>query len=96
MFARVTSYRMKPGSIAEAEALLNSVKPEIMAMPGMLNFINVIDADGNGYVVAVVDSEETSNANQEMVQAMWARFADYLAEPPQAGGYRVMMNEANT
>ena len=95
MYARVTSYRMKPDSITAAEALLNQVKSEIMAMPGMLNFINVIDADGNGYVVAVVESEETSNANQEMVEAMWARFGDFLAEPPQPGGYRVMMNEAN-
>ena len=95
MFARVTKYRMKPGSIDDATALLHELKPDIMAMPGMKNFINVIDDDGNGYIVSVVESEEASNANQEQVQALWAKFGDYLAEPPSPAGFRVLMNETN-
>jgi hypothetical protein len=93
MFARVTKYRMKPESIDAAKSKLNELKPQIMAMPGMKNFINVMKSDGSGYVVAVVDSEETSKANQATVEALWASFSDYLAEPPVAEGFDVLMNE---
>ena len=51
--------------------------------------------DGSGYVVSVSESEEVSNANQDKVQAIWAQFADHLAEPPTIEGYNVIMNEAN-
>lgn len=95
MFARVTRYRMKPEAVEAAVQKVKSMKPQIMALPGMINFINVINDDGNGYVISVVDSEETSNANQDKVQAIWAQFADDLAEAPVAEGYSVIMNEAN-
>ena len=95
MFARISRYRMKPESIDAAMALLNELKPQIMSLPGMLNFINVINEDGSGYVVSVVESEEISNANQDKVQAIWARFADHLAEPPVIEGFNVLMNESN-
>ncbi len=93
MFARITKYRMKPEAIEAAKAKLNELKPRIMSMPGMRNFINVMNSDGSGYVISVVENEQVSNANQEAVQALWANFADYLAEPPSAEGFDVLMNE---
>lgn len=95
MFARVTKYRMKPESIGEATALLYELKPKIMALPGLMNFINVMNDDGNGYIVSVVESEELANASQEQVAALWAMFGDYLAEPPSPNGFNVLMNETN-
>lgn len=95
MFARITKYRMKPESIDAAMALLDQVKPQIMAIPGLIQFVNVMNDDGNGYVVSVVESKEVSDANQDKVQALWSRFADHLAEPPQAEGYKVLMSETN-
>ena len=93
MFARVTRYQMKPGSIDEAMSVLEGLKPQIMAMPGMIDFLNVIDDDGNGYVISVVDSQETSDANQPTVAGLWANFADFLTGPPSATGHNVMMHE---
>ena len=84
---------MKPESVDAAKALLDELKPQIMTLPGMKHFINVMNRDGSGYVIAVVDSEEVSIANQDKVQAIWARFADYLAEPPNTEGYDVLMSE---
>ena len=95
MFARITRYRMKPDSIAAATALLETLKPQIMALPGLLNFINVMNDDGNGYVVSVLESEDMANANLDQVQALWGQFADHLAEPPATGNFNVLMNEAN-
>lgn len=95
MFARITHYKMKPDSIDTAMALLEQLKPQIMAMPGMLRFINAHDDTGAGYVVSVVESEEVSNANQESVQAMWANFADYLEGPPTPQGFGVIADWSN-
>lgn len=95
MYARITRYRMKPESVDAATALLETLKPQIMSLPGMRHFINVMNADGAGYVVSVVESEAVSNANQDKVQALWAQFADHLAESPVPEGYNVLMNESN-
>jgi hypothetical protein len=93
MFARVTKYRMKPESMDDSIALLNELKPQIMALPGMIQFINVANDDGNGYVISIVESKEISDANQEKVAAIWSRFGDYLAAAPEPAGYNVLMNE---
>ena len=86
---------MKPESIADAEAKLQELMPRIMGMDGMVTFTNAIDADGDGVVVAVVESEEKSNANREQVEKVWAEFSDYLAEPPAIRGYRVIAHASN-
>lgn len=95
MFSRVTRYKMKPGSRDAATALMNELKSDVMGMPGMKNFINVMNADGSGYVVAVVESEETSNANAEKVKALWGRFADHLEAMPTPEGFDVIANWSN-
>jgi len=96
MFARVTKYRMKPESMDDATSLVEQLKPQIMSMPGLHQFINVADENGNGYVISLVESRETSDANQGQVQAIWSKFADYLAEAPTAAeGFDVIVNERN-
>ena len=94
MFARITRYRMKPESVDAAMAMLEQLKPQIMALPGLLNFINVMNADGSGVVISVIESEEISDANQDKVAALWGQFGDHLVGPPEAEGYNVLMNEA--
>ena len=95
MFARISTYKMNPESISAAEAKLHDMMPTIMGMEGMVTFTNAIDADGNGVVVSVVESEEKSNASQEQVAKVWAEFSEYLTEPPVIGGYRVLAHESN-
>jgi len=95
MFARISTYKMNPEFVADSEAKLLELMPTIMSMEGMLTFTNAVDADGNGVVVSVVESEEKSNANQEQVAKIWAEFSGYLTEPPVIGGYRVLAHESN-
>lgn len=90
MYARITNYKMKPESIAAAVALMEQLRPQIMAMPGVVRFINSIDDTGAGCVVSVVESKETAEANQEAVKAMWSNFADFLEEPPVPQGFGVI------
>lgn len=95
MFARVTEYQMKPGSVEAATELLNSLKDRIMSMPGVHNFINVINDDGSGLVISVVESEAASEANAPKVAELWGQFADHLAGPPKASGYTLLANWRN-
>tara|TARA_R110000787_G_scaffold104370_4_gene211392 strand:- start:2152 stop:2439 length:288 start_codon:yes stop_codon:yes gene_type:complete len=92
MFARVTHYQIKPDSVNEAKALTEKLKPKIMALPGVHSFINMIGDDGKGCVVSLVESRETSEANAQAVQALWANFKDHLADAPTAEGYDVFAN----
>ena len=95
MFSRVTHYKMKPGSREAATAKVNAMKDRIMGMPGMLQFVNVMNEDGSGYVVAHVESEAASDANAESVKAIWGEFAEFLESPPAPQGFDVIANWAN-
>ena len=92
MFARVTHYKMKPDSVPEAMAKLDQMKPQIMALPGMVQFVNTVNDDGTGCVVSIVESREISDANAGAVQQIWAAFADYLMEAPVPEGFEVTAN----
>ena len=86
MFSRVTKYQLKPGERDAAIATMNGMKDDIMALPGLKQFINVIGEDGTGYVISVVESKEVSDGNMERVKALWGRMADHLAAMPTPEG----------
>ncbi len=92
MFVRVTRYKLKPGTREAATKKVHAMKPTIMGMPGMKEFIDVIRDDGTGYVVAVVESEETSNANAEAVKAAWGEMAEFLEEMPTPEGFDLVVH----
>lgn len=92
MYARVTPYKMKPGTKAAATERLATMKDMIMGMPGMQQFINVMNEDGSGYVIAVVESEQVSNANAESVKSAWGQMAEFLEEMPTPQGYDVVVD----
>ena len=95
MFARVTHYKMKPGSKDATTAIMNSLKSQIMEMPEIHNFINVLNDDGSGYVISVVESEATSNANATKVAELWGAFSDHMEATPKAEAYDVIANWSN-
>ena len=78
MFVRITKYKIKDGSQDSAVDIMNGLKREIMALPGMVQFINSMDDDGNGHVIAVVDNRKVSEANAPRIREIWANFADLL------------------
>jgi hypothetical protein len=90
MFARVTQFKMKPGTREAATAKMNELKSEIMGMPGMHCFTNVMNDDGTGYVISVVESEDISNANAPKVAELWGHFAEFMEAPPTPAGFDVI------
>ncbi len=95
MYARITRYKLKPESMETARAMLPEMKERIMGLPGTLNFINAANDDGSGYVIAVVESKEVSDANQEAVMAIWAVFGEHLEAVPSPEGFDVIANWQN-
>ena len=95
MHVRVTNYSMKPDAIPAATALLEQMKTQIMALPGMKQFINSINADGTGCVIAVNESSELATGNEAASQAIWAQYADFLSAEPQQKGFDVVVNWSN-
>ena len=64
-------------------------------MPEIHNFINVLNDDGSGYVISVVESEATSNANATKVAEPWGAFSDHMEATPKAEAYDVIANWSN-
>lgn len=93
MFARVTHYKMKPGSKAAATTIMEGLKDRIMALPGQQSFLNVInDKDGTGYVISTTANAEPTPETAEKIKALWGAFGDYLTEPPHTHSYEVVAN----
>ena len=92
MFARITHYKMKKSSIEAATALIEELKPQIMAMPGMHQFLNTMNDDGSGCVISVNESREIADKNAEKTAALWGTFADHLESQPKPEGFDVIGN----
>lgn len=90
MYARVTPYKMKPGTRDAATAKLNDLRDQILGLPGIKHFTNVMNEDGSGYIVALVSDRETSESNTEKVMAIWGNFAEFLEAKPEPQGFDVI------
>jgi hypothetical protein len=78
MLARITRFKMKPDSAAAARALIESLKADILALPGMHGCINVMNEDGSGYVISLIDDAGTSPESVDRVRAIWHKFHDHV------------------
>ncbi|SEW22583.1 hypothetical protein SAMN04488515_1706 [Cognatiyoonia koreensis] len=91
MYARITPYKMKPGSKDAAMKIMDKLKDQIMALPGQHSFLNVLDDKaGSGYVVSTTELSETSPETAEKIKGLWANFASYIEGQPQAHSFEVL------
>ena len=56
MYARVTRFKMKQGSVEQAKGMIEPMKAQIMGLPGVVQFINTINDDGSGCVISINES----------------------------------------
>lgn len=95
MIARITPYRIRPDTIGAATDLMDTLKDRIMGLRGIRQCVCTVNADGAGYVVALVDSLDDVKANEPEAEKIWAGFADFLVEPPSPADYDVSANWTN-
>ena len=82
MQSRITKFKMKPDSTAEARKLMEELKGEIMGQPGMRHCLIVMNEDGSGYVISAVDDAGSSPEAVDRVRVLWHKFHDHLETPP--------------
>ncbi len=95
MQARITRFKMRPEEIDGARGLLNRLKDEIMSQPGLERCITVMNPDGSGHVIALVDERGSLPESVDGVRAIWHRFHDHLERVPEPEIYEVVADWSN-
>lgn len=90
MFARITSYKMKPGSRAAATDVMNGLRGEVLSLPGMVRFINVMKDDGSGLVIALTTNETADEATNAKIAKLWSNFGEFIEEPIKREDYHLL------
>ena len=90
MQARITRFKMRPDATEAARDLLNRLKGEMMAQPGIARCIAVINPDGAGYVIAEIDDEGSLPESVDRVRALWKKFHDHLETVPEPEIHEVL------
>ena len=87
MYARITTYQVKPDRIADMEARVDEVKAQVAKVAGLTTSISVWRPDGKGVTIGIWESAKAAEAGAADVQKIWAGLADMLAGPPVAEAY---------
>ena len=82
MYARVTTYQVDPARIAELQAKLGELKPQVKSLPGVVNTYTAWRADGQGVVMAVFASKAAADAAAGQIQTIWGGLANLLKGAP--------------
>lgn len=90
MQARITTFKMRPDAAGEARALMERLKDEIMGQPGVRHCLIVMNADGSGHVVAMIDDDGTSPDAVDRLRSLWHKFQDHLESMPSPEIYEVV------
>lgn len=81
--ARITHFKMRRDAAEAAGELLHRLEGDIMAQPGIERCIAVMNADGWGYVIALVDERGGTPESVDRVRALWHKFHDHLETVPE-------------
>lgn len=92
MYARITQFKMKPGSRDDVSAIMEGLKDQILQLPGLTQFINVMDDDGAGYVVSLSELAQTPPDAAEKIKAIWGAFSDYVESVQSPESFEVFAN----
>jgi hypothetical protein len=94
MQTRITRFKMRPESADAARALMEELRADILAQPGLRRVVVAMNDDGSGYVVALIDDAGASPEAVDRVRALWRRFHDHLETAPEPGIYEVVADWA--
>ena len=95
MQARITRFKMKAEATEAARALMERLKDDIMALPGMRQCVTVMNEDGSGFVISLIDAAGTSPESVDRVRAIWHRFQDHLESMPSPEIFEVAADWSN-
>lgn len=87
---RITKFKMRAEAAAAARELMHDLKGEILGLPGVRRMVIVMNPDGTGHVIALIDEDGTSPEAIDRVRAVWRKFHDHLETMPDPEIYEVI------
>ena len=87
---RITRFKMRPDAADAAKGLMHELRGEIMGQPGVARCIVVMNDDGSGHVVALIDEQGSSPEAVDRVRLLWRRFHDHLEAVPDPEIFEVL------
>jgi hypothetical protein len=95
MQARITRFKMRLDAAEAARDLVHRLRDEIMAQPGIARCTAVMNPDGAGYVIALVDERGSLPESVDRVRALWRKFHDHLDGVPEPEIFDVIADWTN-
>ena len=90
MYARLTTFRVKPDKIGDMLRWRQENEAAIYAQPGLREWIGLLDEEGEVFVVALFDNEQAARDSMPQVWALWEQMAPMLQGKPAARFLDVM------
>jgi quinol monooxygenase YgiN len=82
MYARLTTFRVKPDKIDEMRRWREENEAAIYAQPGLRQWISVADENGEVFVLALFDDERAARDTLPHAQAFWPQMAPMIEGQP--------------
>ena len=84
MFARLTTFRVKPDRLEDLRQWQQANQAAIYAQPGLRHWIGLMGQDGQAYVIAIFDDVQAAADALPAARALWSQFVDMLDGEPTA------------
>ena len=83
MYVRITSYKVNQERIDEALAVAADLKPEIMNIPGMLQWFDTGNSDRSRAEIAVYENNDAAESASERALELFGQFAQFIPSAPE-------------
>jgi hypothetical protein len=93
MYARLTTFRVKPDRLEDMRRWREENQAEILAQPGLRQWIGLTSDDGEVTVVAIFDDEQTARETMQYVRGLWSQMAPMIEGEPTARFLEVLAAE---
>lgn len=82
MYARLTTFRVKPDKFEDMQRWRNANEARIYAQPNLREWIGMMDSNGEFVVVALFDDEKAAQNAMPHVRALWGDMASMIEGEP--------------
>lgn len=93
MYARLTTFRVKPGKLEDMRRWREANEARIYAQPGLREWIGMMDDNGEFSILALFDDEQAARDAMPQVRALWSDMASMIESEPTARFLNVMAVE---
>lgn len=95
MHARVTRYEVKLDRVEEADRLVAQIRPEVVKMPGLKEYLSLRSYDGTKRIaITIYESQQHAEAAIPKALRLWAELTEVMAATPESGSYEVAIRQA--